>query len=147
MSLEIFHQDEYKLLTQEHIRNTIDFLLDHSTEFGISCETRHIDFDPSLPRELMDSLEGVALFILGGYTFESAYITEDSLHFEAGFGDESFGSLLSIPLLAIKQIYYETYPIAINITEPIRPNPVISTERSMSALLSKPENKRLLKRD
>jgi len=146
MSLDIFHEDRYKLLMQEHLGETIAFLLDQGEEFAVACDMRHVTFDPELPRELRGEMDDVSLFVIGGYTFETARVFEDELIFEAGFGEEAFGSLLSIPLLAIKQILVDQYPIAINITEPMRKKSTQATERSMSALLNNPENQRLLKK-
>ncbi len=146
MSLDIFHEDRYKILTEEYLSESIAFLLDHDKEFAVACDMRHVTFDPELPRKLRGEMDDVSLFVVGGYTFETAMIVEDRLTFEAGFGEESLGSLLSIPLLAIKQIFVDQYPIAINITEPMRKKSTQATERSMSALLNNPENQRLLKK-
>ena len=146
MSLDIFHEDRYKLLTEEYLSESIAFLLDHNKEFAVACDMRHVSFDPELPRELRAQMDDVSLFVVGGYTFETARVFDNELIFEAGFGEEAFGSLLSIPLLAIKQIFVDQYPIAINITEPMRKKSTQATERSISALLNNPENQRLLKK-
>jgi hypothetical protein len=145
MPLEQFHTDTYKLLIQDHLYHTITFLLEHGIEFSIAVEIRHTDFSPELPRDIMSTFESVALFVMAGYTFESAHLDESSFYFEAGFGAEGFGSQVSMPLLAIKQVFVDEYPIAINISEPLREKAKQTIpNRSMEALLSNPENKKLL---
>jgi len=146
MSLEVFHSNKYKYIVQEYLSSTIGFLLENGVEFAVAAEVRHILFEPELPSYIIDKFGDVALFALGGYSFETAHIEDNHLIFEAGFGEENFGSRVSIPLLAIKQTFVDDYPIAINITEPIRHKATQSdTNRSMQALLNNPKNKKLLK--
>ena len=147
MSLEIFHTNDYKHLIQSHLYNTLAFLLQNGTEFSIAAELRHCHFTPELPGEIIDSFGDVVLFVMAGYTFESAHLDETHFYFEAGFGAEGFGSRVSVPLLAIKQVFVDEYPIAINISEPIREKAVQTTnDHSMEALLNNPENQKLLKK-
>jgi len=147
MSLESFHTDTYKLLIQEHLYNTIGFLLENGIEFSIAAEIRHCTFSPELPHEITDAFESVVLFVMAGYTFESAHVDEEDFFFEAGFGTSGFGSQVTIPLLAIKQVFVDEYPIAINVTEPIREKAMQKNSNiSMEALLNNPENKKLLKK-
>ncbi len=147
MPLDIFHKDEYKELVRDHIYNTIAFLLENGVEFSVAAELRHTNFSPELPSDIISGFGDVVLFVMAGYTYESAHLDEDRFYFEAGFGAEGFGSNISIPLLAIKQIFVDEYPIAINITEPIREKAAQTTpDRSMEALLSNPENLKLLKK-
>ena len=113
-----------------------------------------IKFTPQLPVEIRETFNETVLFILSGYTFESAQLDEDYFSFEAGFGAENFGSIVTIPLLGIQQIIIGgDTPIMINHAKPI-----INVEKkeesdsqkalkssSMEALLNNPENKKLLK--
>jgi hypothetical protein len=87
---------------------------------------------------------------LSGFTFESAQLNEDQFSFEAGFGSENFGSMVSLPLLAIKQIFVGDNPIVINLANPViesreKKEGSASKKSSMEALLNNPENKKLLK--
>ena len=64
---------------------------------------------------------------------------------------ENFGSLVTLPLLAIKQIFVGEYPVTINISEPAElgeegKSSEIDSSKSMEALLSNSENKKLLKK-
>ena len=147
MPLEPFHTDTYKRLIQQHLYNTIAFLLENGIEFSLAAEIRHTTFSPELPTEITEGFEPVVLFVMAGYTFESAHLDEEQFYFEAGFGAEGFGSQVSIPLLAIKQIFVDEYPIAINISEPIRERAAQQhVDHSMEALLNNPENQKLLKK-
>lgn len=146
MALELFHKDEYKNIIQEHLFNTIVFLMDNGMEFSIAAEVRHLRFDPPLPREISSSFDDVALFVVAGYTFESCQISEDDFSFEAGFGKDGVSADVSMPILSIKQIFADNYPIAINISEPKRKIAKIDTNKSMEALLRNPENSKFLKK-
>ena len=143
MPLDNLQQPAFQEIMQEHIFNTIEFLFKANQEFGVACEVEHVRFNPDLPQEIQTSLPEVTLFMLANYSFESARLDEEELQFEAGFGSNNFGSLVQIPLLAIKQIFVGEYPILINIAAPAQP---VEEVDSMSALLNNPENAKLLKK-
>ncbi len=143
MPLDNLQQPPFQEIMQEHIFNTIEFLFKSNQEFGVACEIEYVSFDPSLPKEIQESLPEVTLFMLANYSFESSRLSEEELQFEAGFGSENFGSLVQIPLLAIKQIFVGEYPILINIATPSEP---VEEVDSMSALLNNPENAKLLRK-
>jgi len=148
MSLENLETPQYKELMKEHILSTIEYLFTANQEFGIACEISAVEFTPNLPTELRDSLPEVTLFMLANYSFETASIDQDNISFEAGFGTENFGALVTIPLLAIKQLFVAEYPILINIASPKEEEKKEVEEKidSMSALLNNPENAKLLKK-
>ncbi len=143
MPLDNLQQPPFQEIMQEHIFNTVEFLFKSNQEFGVACEIEYVEFDPTLPKEIQESLPDVTLFMLANYSFESAILNEEQLQFEAGFGSENFGSLVQIPLLAIKQIFVGEYPILINIVTPVES---VEEMDSMSALLKNPENAKLLKK-
>jgi hypothetical protein len=148
MTINLLQTPEYRTLIQTHIFETIKYLFNKNKEFALACEVKYITFSPDLPADIKNSFDDTVLFILSGFTFESAQLHEESFSFEAGFGSENFGSTVSLPLLAIKQIFVGENPIVIN-----HANPVIESEKkenaskksSMEALLKNPENKKLLK--
>ncbi|NKQ40900.1 MAG: hypothetical protein HF962_04945 [Sulfurovum sp.] len=147
MPLEIFHTDEYKSIIKDHLFNTMAFLLENGVEFSIAAEIRHIGFSPELPSDIISGFGDVVLFVMAGYTFESAHIDDDHFFFEAGFGADGFGSHVTVPILSIKQVSVDDYPLAINISEPAREKAKKTTvNKSMEALLNNPENKKLLKK-
>ncbi len=148
MSIKTLETVAYQELMKEHIYATVEYLFDKEQEFGVACETANVHFEPNLPQELADALPEVTLFMLANYSFETASIDTDYISFEAGFGSENFGSLVHIPLLAVKQIFVDEYPILINLA-PIKM--IVKEEEkapinSMEALLNNPENAKLLKR-
>ncbi len=148
MSLESLETPKYKELMKEHILATIEYLFDANQEFGVACEISAVKFSPDLSTELKESFPDVTLFMLANYSFESASVDLHTLSFEAGFGAENIGALVTIPLLAIKQLFVSEYPILINMASV---NEEIEKENheevdSMSALLNNPENAKLLKK-
>ncbi|EIF50290.1 MULTISPECIES: hypothetical protein [Sulfurovum] len=151
MTINLLQTPEYRTLMQSHIYQTIQYLFDKNQEFALACEVKYITFTPELPADIKGSFDDTVLFILSGFTFESAQLNEEYFSFEAGFGSDNFGSTVSLPLLAIKQLFVGDNPIVINFA-----NPVIESEKkkeasaskksSMEALLKNPENKKLLKK-
>jgi len=142
--MDLFQTSEYKSLIMAHIKNTITYLFSKNQEFGIVCEVKHVHFDPELPESIKESFDNTILFILSGYTFESAKLEKDTFFFEAGFGSDNFGSTVNIPLLAIKQIMVDEYPIVFNLADPKKEDK--AKENSMEALLNNPKNRALLKK-
>lgn len=143
MSLEKLQKSQFQNIMHEHILNIIEFLFEEEQEFGVACEIEFVKFEPQLPNEIIKSLPTITLFMLANYSFESASVDEDFLQFEAGFGVENFGSFVQIPILAIKQIFVDEYPILINIALPREDREEVD---SMSALLNNPENAKLLRK-
>lgn len=145
MTINLFQTQEYKTLMREHIANTIGYLFEKDQEFAIACEIRYIDFDPMLPGEIIEDFKETVLFVLSGYTHQSAKLEGGHFSFEAGFGEENFGSTVTMPLLAIKQVIVGEHPIVLNLAQPA-PKKELSKKSSMEALLKNPENRKLLKK-
>ena len=147
MSLETLETYKYKELIQNHILATIEYLFDANQEFGVACEISTVSFSPKLPHKLQESLPEITLFMLANYSYETASVDQHYLSFEAGFGPNNFGALVEIPLLAIKQLFVDEYPILLNVTSS---NEIKEEKKeevdSMSALLNNPENAKLLKK-
>ena len=76
MTINLFQTPQYKTLIQEHIVKTITYLFEKNQEFAVACEVKHIAFNPPLPQSILETFEETVLFILHGYTFESATIDE-----------------------------------------------------------------------
>ena len=148
MSMKKLESSAYQELMKEHIYATVEYLFDKDQEFGVACETSSVSFEPNLPKELIESLPEITLFMLANYSFETASIDTDYISFEAGFGAENFGALVHIPLLAVKQIFVDEYPILINVATMHENIQEEKTEvvDSMAALLNNPENAKLLKK-
>ena len=146
MSIENLETREFKELMKEHISNTIEFMFNNNQEFGIACDIKVVHFNPELPSKINKSLPEITLFMLGNYSFESASLDSDYLSFEAGFGNENFGALVQVPLLAIKQLFVGEYPVLMNIATYKKEREKKAEVDSMSALLNNPENAKLLKK-
>ena len=137
-------------IMSEHIQELLEYLLTENINFSILTNVAEVDFNPQLPNDIRDSFKPITMFVLAGYTYESAIINSEVLSFEAGFGADNFGSVVSVPLLSILQIIVEETPILINLSIPINKKEKKEKKRgvkkSMEALLSNPENKELLKK-
>jgi len=145
MTLPLLQTPEYQAINQRHIEQTIGYLFEKNQDFAIACKTAQLTFSPELPPSISEAFEEVILFVISRYSLESAVLEEGYFSFEAGFGEENFGSVISMPLLTIKQIFLGDHPILINLSEPTPPKSVASNN-SMEALLNNPENKKLLKK-
>jgi len=145
MTINLLQTPEYKELASEHIYKTIDYLFNKNQEFAIACVIKHLKFNPELPHEIKDSFQDIALFILSGYTFETASLDQKTFTFEAGFGENNFGSTITVPLLAIKQLMLEDTPIILNLSEYTKPK-AATEKNSMESLLKNPKNKKLLQK-
>jgi hypothetical protein len=142
---------EFRSIMKEHLLKTITYLFNSNQEFSVACEIADINFEPSLPKEIHQSLPEITLFILANYSFESASLQEDYLSFEAGFGPENIGSLVQIPVTSIRQLFVGEYPILINVAPTYIDTPesneaIEDEDNSMNALLNNPENAKLLKK-
>ena len=158
MIINLFQTKEYKALILEHISKTISFFFEKEQEFSVACQVKHIEFSPELPQDIKESFDEIVLFIVSGYSYESAHLDEAYFSFEAGFGSDNFGSTVTIPLLAIKQIFLGENPILFNLAEHTHTQESVSNsskeiasrkisrETSMKSLLDNPENKKLLNR-
>jgi len=147
MSIENLETQLFQEIMQEHLIQMIEYLFNANQEFGIVCEIKEVSFTPTLPKDIADSLHEITLFRLENYSFESANINDDFLSFEAGFGTEPVGALVEIPVLAIKQIFVDEYPILMNVASSgIGTQETTVEVDSMSALLNNPENAKLLKK-
>jgi stringent starvation protein B len=152
MTINLFQTAQYRELMTKHISDTIGYFFDKNQEFSIVCEVKHTSFNPELPSDLKATFKETVMFIVSGYTFETSSLEDQYFSFEAGFGQENFGSTVTVPLLAITQIFTEETPVLINHAKPQeekerrKESSQKSAKSSMEALLSNPENKKLLKR-
>jgi len=148
MTINLFQTPEYKAIMEAHLSTTLAYLFEKDQEFTIVCEIRHVSFLPELPSHIHDSFKDTVLFVLSGYTLQSAEVKQGVFSFEAGFGSENFGSTVSMPLLAIKQLFVEEMPVVINHVEVASKllHKDAAAQSSMDLLLNHPKNKRFLKK-
>ena len=153
MTINLFQTSQYRELMQSHIFSTIEYLFDKEQNFAVACEVKYLDFNPELPRDIKEGFNDTILFVLSGYTLESAKLDADYFSFEAGFGSDNVGSVVTIPLLSIQQIFVGDNPIVMNHSKPIeksvgkieKESKKTQESTSMEALLKNPENQKLLK--
>ena len=143
---------EFARLMQTNIQNLIIHFFEKEQNFGILCKIEEVSFDPMLPDNINEEFRPLTLFFLAGYTFETAKIEDDMLIFEAGFGSDNFGSIVSVPLLSIMQIIIDETPVMINLSTYKEGLEVVDSsvdtngvENSMASFLSNPENSKFLK--
>ena len=151
MLQDFLENETFVRLMSVHVHEVLEQLFSNAVHFSILTNVAEVSFEPPLPDEVTNHFKPITMFVLAGYTFESAQIDNDILQFEAGFGRENVGSIVTLPLSAILQIVVEETPIFINLSIPTRKNlrsiaKKGGVKKSMEALLSNPENESLLKK-
>ncbi len=150
MLIDMIKDREFQEMMSSHLKDTFAYLLERESPFAILCNIEHVTFDPPLPQELQKLLQDLTLFMIAGYTFESFDFDDRFLSFEAGFGPENFGSVVSMPILAVMQVLVEETPILINLANPPADYRSVKEEEgiqsSMETFLSNPENQKFLKK-
>ena len=153
--LESLIQDrDFAKLMKKHMQELIIMFFQKEQNFGILCKIEDVSFSPELPDNMREEFRPLTLFFLAGYTFETARIEDEMLIFEAGFGNENFGSVVSVPLLSILQIIVDETPVMINLAvesegiDEVEEKNVDENgvKNSMASFLSNPENSKFLKK-
>ena len=145
MLYDLLQDDEFGAILKNHAIDIIYYLFEKDQEFGILTDIKNVEFNPPLPAHIHSKLPEFTLFLLMNYTFESAKLEEGYLTFEAGFGEENFGSVVKVPIESILQIIVDETPIFVNLTASVQA-PKNKPKSSMEALLSNPENQKFLKK-
>ena len=131
---------------ENHISELVEYLLSTEQNFGLVCKLENVEFNPPLPDHIKETLNQITLFFLAGYTFESTRLDSGFVSFEAGVGSENFGSIVTLPVLAVMQLIVEETPIFVNIAPPRPKESDGSVDMSMAALMANPQNRKLLKK-
>ncbi|SFV55964.1 hypothetical protein MNB_SV-9-184 [hydrothermal vent metagenome] len=142
MSDKILDNNSYKDIINHSIKEFISLLFSLNKDFLIICETKFIDFNPELPKEIQKNFNESIVFSISGYAMETAQLIDESISFTAGFGEEDFASTITIPLLAIKQVVIDEEVVFVNLTTPKKD----IVDKSMNALLNNPENKKFIRK-
>jgi len=147
MLYDILQNEEFEAIMKNHANDILKFFLERDEPFGVLADTKNISFNPDLPDDIKSSFSEFTFFLIVNYTLESARIENNKLIFEAGFGAKNIGSVVSIPINSILQIIVDETPIFINLTATLKkPKNDEGIKTSMEALLSNPENQKLLKK-
>jgi oligoendopeptidase F len=148
-SFDFLEDKEFVDIVREALSKILSMLLSKDMPFTILTNVSRVGFKPPLPSEIREKFQAITLFDLDGYTLSTAKISEDILSFEAGFGENDFASLVSVPIGAILQVGIENKPIFLNMSveeAKVAPSKENKSKRSMEALLSNPENQNLIKK-
>ena len=155
MLYDIIKDEKFATLMQKHIQDLLVHLFDQNQNFGVLCKIDQLQFSPELPEDISREFRAMTLFFLAGYTFETARLEGEYLYFEAGFGPDNLGSVVTVPLLGIMQIIIDETPIFVNLASPLETEDTKAKNNnkeekngqksSMEALLANPENKKFLK--
>ncbi|MDF1874931.1 hypothetical protein JHD48_04205 [Sulfurimonas sp. SAG-AH-194-I05] len=148
----IINDKKFALLMQKNIQDLVVHFFEEEQNFGILCKIEEISFNPELPENINSEFRPLTLFFLAGYTFETARIVDNMLVFEAGFGADNFGSVVSVPLLSIMQVIIDETPVLINLStysetlEVEKKKDDNGVKNSMASFLNNPENSKFLKK-
>ena len=148
----VINNSEFAELMQKNIQELIVHFFLQEQNFGILCNIENVYFEPSLPEVIVTEFRPLTLFFLAGYTFETAHIENEHLIFEAGFGADNFGSIVSVPLVSILQIIVDETPVLINLAtykskkNSKKESDQKGVENSMASFLSNPENSKFVKK-
>jgi hypothetical protein len=149
MIFNIIEDEEYKNLITEQIYEVISFLLSKGEEFNLTANIEAVEFEPKIPATIKKRFPPFTMFALVNYTYESIFIDNDMITFEASFGEENFISRVAIPFYSIFQIILDESILYINPTATVQKfveqNKKIQYEqRSYEIFKNNAKNKRLL---
>ena len=142
MVKDIIENNEYKSLVEKQIKETILFLLEKNQEFSITANIEPITFNPELPKVIKDQMHKFSLFILSNYTYTTVQVDDNYISFEAGFGNENFGSVVKIPLYAIFQIVIDESILYINSVATVEKFNKDLKKNSFNIFKNNPNNKK-----
>jgi hypothetical protein len=142
MIKDIIENEEYKNLVESQIKENILFLLDKNQEFSITANIEPISFTPELPTVIKNQMNKFSLFVLSNYTYTTIKIDNRFLSFEAGFGNENFGSIVKIPLYAIFQIVVDESILYINSVATVEKFNKDLKKNSFNVFKNNPNNKK-----
>lgn len=142
MIKNIIENEDYKNLVEKQVKENILFLLDKNQEFSITANIEPITFTPELPKVIKDQMHKFSLFILSNYTYTTIQIDNQFMSFEAGFGNENFGSVVKIPLFAIFQIIVDESVLYLNSVATVEKFNKDLKRNSMSLFKNNPHNKK-----
>lgn len=142
MITDIIESEDYKDLVVNQIKETIEFLLQKDQTFSITANMQAVSFEPELPSTIKEQLPKFTLFVLENYTYTTVEIKDNHLYFEAGFGNENFGSCVKVPLHAIFQIVIDESILYINSAATVEKFNENKKLNSINVFKNNPNNKK-----
>jgi len=135
----IIENEEFRNIKDKHAKEILSFLLNNvKDEFSIVCKLDGINFNPMLPEHIISAYKDIIIFVLANYTLSTAKIENENLVFEAGFGEENFGSLVTVPIENIIQILEFDTPLFIN------PSATLPPKKPKNPFTLNPRNKKFM---
>ena len=104
MIFNVIEDINFRNLIETQVYEIIDYLLASNEEFSITANIKGVKFNPPIPDPISKTFAQYTMFTLVNYTYKSIVLTDTHMSFETGFGEENFGSVVTIPLYAIFQI-------------------------------------------
>jgi len=151
MIFNIVEDIHYREMLEGQIFEVIEYLINKNEEFSITANIKGVSFNPEIPESISENFSHFTLFTLSNYTYETIILTEQSITFEAGFGSENFGSVVTVPLYAIFQIVIDESILFLNPTATVEKYfqkqeniEEDQSSRSMNAFTMNSKNKDLL---
>jgi len=142
--MKFLYNEKYRKIVVKQLKEQLIFFLQESIEFNIIVNiTQGVTFYPPLPNHIFNAFNDYTIFALAGYTFQSAYIENDTLVFEAGFGKENIGAIVKVDIDRILQITKNETPIFINLIATIDK---MQIKDSLQIFKSKEKNKKFFKK-
>jgi hypothetical protein len=145
--VNLSNDKDFLNILEKNCKDILTYLVEKKIAFNIASMFNYITFNPELPNRILSKLphREVIIFAIAYYSLESAYIENNCFNFEAGFGDENFGSLVSMPLDTLIHITVDEEIIFINNYSCNKTDIENKEKKSMNKFLSNPKNKKFLK--
>jgi len=154
MIVDIIEDENYKEMVENQLYELCKYLIENDEEFSITANIKVIDFSPEMPESIAKSFQQFTMFSLMNYTFSSIELTKSHISFEAGFGAENFGAVVTVPLFSIFQVIIDESILFLNPVATVNKfldqeeNKEIQNDeqqtRSMNAFTMNKQNKDLL---
>jgi hypothetical protein len=130
----------FREIKEQHAKDILMILLERDEPFSVLAHTPAIKFDPELPKNITEQFTDVIMFAIANYTLQSAHISDDNFVFEAGFGEENIGSVVTVPVSNIIQITQDEVPLFINAAATLP-----KEKKPKNPFAANPRNKKFIK--
>jgi hypothetical protein len=116
MIVDVIEDISYRNLVENQIYELIEYLINKNVEFSVTSNIKGVEFTPQIPETIYQNFPKFTMFSLMNYTYETLELHEEYITFEAGFGEENFGSVVKMPLYTIFQVIVDESILFINPT-------------------------------
>ncbi|GAB6074556.1 hypothetical protein [Nautilia lithotrophica] len=130
----------FRELKAKHAKEILMILLERDEPFSILAHLPAIEFNPPLPEHITKQFTEIIVFAIANYTLQSAHILDENFIFEAGFGEENIGSVVTVPIENIIQITQDEVPLFINAAATLP-----KEEKPKNPFAMNPRNKKFIK--